>query len=352
MLKRTLYFGNPAYLKTRNEQIVVQLPASPRPSPEGEGENREEVRYEEKTIPIEDTGVVILDHQQVTISQALLAKLMDNNVAVISCDNTHHPTGLFLPLSGHTLQAARFKTQLNASEPLKKQLWQQTIQCKITNQAALLDQYQIPNKNMRQWAKEVRSGDPDNYEARAAAFYWKNIFGSNAGRESERAENDEWGEEENGETFSPLSEGRGAGGEAHFLRHRFGEPPNNMLNYAYAILRAITARALVGSGLLPTLGIHHRNQYNAYCLADDIMEPYRPFADALVRGILENESPLFTMDTALKKQLLSLPTVDVEVEGKRSPLMVAMTTTTASLNSCFEKKRKDIIYPCFPIPEY
>jgi len=194
---------------------------------------------------------------------------------------------------------------------------------------------------MRQWAKEVRSGDPDNYEARAAAYYWKNIFGSSSlyfGEGRGEAEEEREGDVENN--------------GSHFLRHRFGEPPNNMLNYAYAILRAITARALVGSGLLPTLGIHHRNQYNAYCLADDIMEPYRPFADALVRGIVENESPLFTMDTALKKQLLSLPTVDVEMEGKRSPLMVAMTTTTASLNSCFEKKRKDILYPCFPIPEY
>ncbi len=322
MIKRTLYFGNPAYLKTRNEQIVVQLPG-PSPSPQGEGRGEVE-RQEEKTIPIEDTGVVILDHQQVTISQALLAKLMKNNVAVISCDDTHHPTGLFLPLATNTLQSMRFRTQINASEPLKKQLWQQTIQAKISNQAALLDQYSIPNKNMRQWAKEVRSGDPDNYEARAAAYYWKNIFGS--------------------ASPPPSPEGEGESG-GHFLRDRFGEPPNNMLNYSYAILRAITARALVGSGLLPTLGIHHRNQYNAYCLADDIMEPYRPFADALVRGILENESPLFTMDTALKKQLLSLPTMDVEIEGKTSPLMVALSTTTASLNACFEKKRKEIAYP-------
>jgi CRISPR-associated protein Cas1 len=278
---------------------------------------------------------------------------MDNNVAVISCDNTHHPTGLFLPLSGHTLQAARFKTQIDASEPLKKQLWQQTIQAKITNQAALLDQYHIPNKNMRQWAKEVRSGDPDNFEARAAAYYWKNIFGPSSlsfgeGRgevpsPSPPGEGRGEAEEEERETESE----RGREGNGHFLRDRFGEPPNNMLNYAYTILRAITARALVGSGLLPTLGIHHRNQYNAYCLADDIMEPYRPFADAIVRGILENESPLFTMDTALKKQLLSLPTVDVEIEGKTSPLMVAMTTTTASLNACFEKKRKEMLYPEF-----
>src|SRR6185437_9880873 len=197
MLKRTLYFGNPAYLKTRDEQIVVQLPDLPS-SPSGEGQG---VRPEEKTIPIEDTAVVILDHQQVTISQALLAKLMQNNVAVISCDSAHHPAGLFLPLAGNTLQAMRFRTQINASEPLKKQLWQQTIQAKISNQAALLDKYHVPNKNMRQWAKEVRSGDPDNYEARAAAYYWKNIFGSATSPQPSPE-----GEGDGAEGFSPLSE--------------------------------------------------------------------------------------------------------------------------------------------------
>lgn len=297
MIGKTLYFGNPAYLKTRNEQIVVEMIET----------------AEERIIPIEDTAVIILDHQQVTITQALLSKLLEKNVAVISCDSTHHPIGMFLTLDSHNLQSARFRSQINASAPLCKQLWQQTIQAKIDNQASLLEKYDVSARNMRFWAKEVRSGDPDNYEARAAAYYWKNIFGS----------------------------------ESSFQRERYGEPPNNMLNYSYAILRAMVARGLVGSGLLPTLGIHHRNQYNAYCLADDIMEPYRPFADSLVREIMEDDVPLFRLDTAIKKRLLALPTMDVLLEGQKSPMLVAISRTTASVASCFEKKRKNILYPEF-----
>jgi CRISPR-associated protein Cas1 len=298
MIKRTLYFGNAAYLKTRNEQIVIQLAES----------------GEEKSVPVEDTGVMILDHPQITISQALLSKLVEKNVAVISCDSTHLPIGLFMPLSGNVLQVARFQRQIEATEPLKKMLWQQTIQAKINNQAALLEQEGVSARNMRLWAKEVRSGDPDNYEARAAAYYWRYLFGS----------------------------------DSKFLRERHGEPPNNMLNYAYSILRGITARALSGSGLLPTLGIHHRNQYNAYCLADDIMEPYRPMADALVKEILEDDVPLMRLEPATKRRLLELPVRDVEVGGQRSPLMVAMSRTTASLVSCYERKAKKIVYPDFP----
>jgi CRISPR-associated protein Cas1 len=297
MIKRTLYFGNPAYLKTKHEQIVIYLVDT----------------GEEKTVPVEDTGILILDNPQITISQGLLAKLIENNVAVVSCDSKHLPSGLFLPLEGHVLQTARFKHQIDASEPLKKMLWQQTIQSKINNQAALLEQIGVPAKNMRLWAREVRSGDPENYEARAAAYYWRNIFGS----------------------------------DSKFLRDRFGEPPNNILNYAYAILRAITARALTGSGLLPTLGIHHRNQYNAYCLADDIMEPYRPMADALVKEILEDDTPLMKLEPTVKRRLLELPVRDVEIGGQSSPLMVAMSRTTSSLAGCFERKMKKIVYPEF-----
>lgn len=297
MIKKTLYFGNPAYLRTKNEQILVQ--------------NAE--TGEERSVPIEDTGVIILDNPQVTITQALLSKLLTCNVAVISCDASHHPIGLFMPLCGNVLQSAKFRAQINASVPFTKQLWQQTIQAKINNQADLLQKYGVSTTNMLYWANEVRSGDPDNYEGRAAAYYWRNIFGS----------------------------------DSQFRREREGEPPNNMLNYSYAILRAMVARALVSSGLLPTLGIHHRNQYNAYCLADDIMEPYRPFADALVRNIVEDDTPLFRLDTTIKRQLLKLPTMDVEIDGQRSPLMVAISRTTASLASCFEKKSKKIAYPVF-----
>lgn len=160
MIKRTLYFGNPAYLKTRDEQLVFESPET----------------GEIKQVPIEDIGVLIIDHQQITITQALLAKLLANNAAFITCDSTHHPTGLLLNLDGNTLQSAKFAAQVEASTPLKKQLWQQTVSAKISNQAALLNRQKVPINNMKNWSLEVKSGDSDNYEAIAAAYYWKNLF--------------------------------------------------------------------------------------------------------------------------------------------------------------------------------
>ena len=219
-----------------------------------------------------------------------------------------------LNLSGNKLQSAKFKTQLDAGQPLIKQLWQQTIKSKITNQARLLQRFGKEATNMMRWAGDVKSGDPDNLEARAAAYYWKNIF-----------------------TELPS-----------FRREREGLPPNNLLNYTYAILRAIIARNLVGSGLLPTLGIHHRNQYNHYCLADDIMEPYRPFADALVTEIIRNGEDYTELSPSVKKQLLGIATVDVLFENERSPLLVAAQRTTASLAKCFEGTTKKLLYPELP----
>ncbi len=167
MIKRTLYFGNPAYLSTHLEQLVVRLPQVEKNSTLPEGFKKEA----QAVIPIEDIGVVIIDHQQIIISQALLAKLLDNNVAFITCNHTHHPTGLLLNLDSHSLQSQRFKAQLEASEPLKKQLWQQTIKAKIRNQAALLKLQGFEIDNMLHWADSVKSGDPENLEGRASAWY-------------------------------------------------------------------------------------------------------------------------------------------------------------------------------------
>ena len=298
MIKRTLYFGNPAYLKTKNEQLVMELADT----------------GEVKTIPIEDIGLIILDHQQITISQLLMAKLLDNNTAMVTCDERHHPVGLFLSLDGHTLQTVKFKAQIDASEPLKKQLWQQTVTAKIQNQAALLASERKETALLKKLAQSVKSGDAGNAEAVAAAFYWKNIFPD----------------------------------FLHFRRQREGNPPNNLLNYGYAILRAVTARSLVASGLLPTLGIFHRNQYNAYCLADDIMEPYRPFVDKVVCEIIRfNGEFLEHMTQDMKRDLLGIPAMDVKLDGEKSPLMNAMQRTTASLAKCFEGKQRKILYPEF-----
>lgn len=295
MIKRTLYFGNPTYLKTKNEQLIISL-------------KNEDI---EKQVPIEDIGVLILDHPQITITQPTLSKLLHNNTAVITCDETHHPIGLFLNLEGHSLQSQRFKFQIEASIPLKKQLWQQTIEAKIFNQATMLEYEKQENKLLITLSKNVRSGDPDNYEAQAANYYWKLLFPD----------------------------------FLQFSRARDGAPPNNLLNYGYAILRATVARSLVGSGLLPTLGIFHRNQYNAYCLADDIMEPYRPYVDKLVCDIVRMNGKFLDMTIKMKEQLLCIPAMDVMMSNEKSPLMVAVQRTTASLAKCFEGERKKILYP-------
>jgi CRISPR-associated protein Cas1 len=167
MIKRTLYFGNPAYLKTKDEQLVIEVQQLPLSNEEKQGV---------KSVPIEDIGILILDHQQITITQAVMAKLLANNTAIIICDNTHHPVGMQLSLDGHTLQSQKFKAQIEASAPLKKQLWQQTISSKISNQANLLKQEKVEMKYMQNLSLTVKSGDSDNCEARAAVYYWKNIF--------------------------------------------------------------------------------------------------------------------------------------------------------------------------------
>jgi CRISPR-associated protein Cas1 len=309
MLKRTLYFGNPAYLSKRHEQLVITLPNVP------EGiENS-------ATVPIEDIGLVILDHPQIQLSQSLMATLLLHNVALITCDEQHLPTGLLLNLNGHSHQTLHFRNQTTASEALKKQLWQQTVKAKILNQAGLLREAQQPRENLLRMAADVKTGDSTNQEAQAAAYYWKNIF----------------------RDFTHLKD---------FTREREGIPPNNLLNYGYAILRATVARALVGSGLLPTFGIFHRNQYNAYCLADDIMEPYRPYVDKMVYHLLlqrnDNATPLPTdlnLDKATKQVLLGIPAMDVLINDEKSPLLVAVQRTTASLVRCFEGSSRKINYP-------
>lgn len=297
MIKRTLCFSNPAYLSVKLNQLVISFPE----------------KEEKKTIPIEDIGVVILDSPQITVTQTVLVKLLENNTAVVTCNSSHHPIGLQLCLDGNTLQSERFQKQISVSEVLKKNLWQQTIQSKIYNQAMFLQELGIPVRNMLLWSRSVTSGDTKNHEARAAAYYWENLLQSHD----------------------------------NFKRERFGEYPNNFFNYTYAILRAIVARNLVGSGLLPTLGIHHKNKYNAYCLADDIMEPYRPYADRLVLETIQKYPDTEDINKEIKSMLLTLPVIDVKINKQQRPLLVAVAETTASLAQCFAGKRRKIKYPTF-----
>lgn len=308
MVKRTLCFSNPAYLSLKNGQLVIKMPELENVKSVPDSFKQEFV----KTIPIEDIGVLVIDNQQVTFTQGIMEALLENNSAVITCDSRHLPTGLLLPLSGNTTQTERFRYQIDASQPLKKQLWQQTVQCKIRNQAAVLHQSTgTVVKNMLVWANDVKSGDSDNLEGRAAAYYWRNLF-------------------------PQLPD---------FTRSADGISPNNMLNYGYAILRAVIARSLVVSGMLPTLGIHHHNRYNAYCLADDIMEPYRPYVDKLVIDLVGEIGFAEEIDTSIKTKLLQIPVTEVFIGGQRSPLMVAAQQTTASLFKCFSGELRKIAYP-------
>lgn len=298
MIKRILCFTNPAYLSLHLKQLVVE---------QTQADKTETIKH---TISIEDIGVVIMESPQITITQALIAALLDNNCAVITCDSHHLPAGLLLPLDNHNLQNERFREQIYASEPLRKQMWQQTIVSKINSQAYVLRRQNIECRNMEMWAKSVRSGDSDNLEGRAAAYYWRNIFG-----------------------------------DSDFVRGQFGDMPNGLLNYGYSIVRAMMARALVAAGLLPTLGIHHHSRYDAYCLADDIMEPYRAFVDLQVLDMWKRYGDVEELSPALKKELLSLATIDVQIEAHRSPMMIAMQTTANSVQRCFSGVSRKIVYP-------
>lgn len=293
MIKRTLYFGSAAYLSTKNEQLVVNYPDD----------------KENKSLPIEDVGILFLDHFQLTITQPLLSKLLDNNVAVISCNERHLPQGMFLNLDGHYTQQAHLSAQIEASAALKGRLWKQVIKQKITNQAALLEEEKFLASNMQYWASQVKNDDVENMEARAAANYWSKLF------------------------------------DQEFKRGRYEDGINSLLNYGYAILRAVVARALVGSGLHPSLGIHHHNKYNAYCLADDMMEAYRPFVDRLVLQILSEEGVVEDLEWNIKQKLLQIPTLDVGMKKQRRPLMIAVQSTTSSLAACFLKESKSLKLP-------
>lgn len=307
MIKKTLYFGNPAYLSLKNSQLVIKIPEIVKTDSLPESFKQ----CSEITKPIEDIGIIVLDNNRITITSGVLEAMLENNCAIITCDSKSMPIGLLLPLYGNTTQNERFRQQLDASLPLTKQLWQQTVKVKIGNQAAVLKNCAGEEiRCMKAWAADVKSGDSDNLEARAAAYYWKSLF------KIER-----------------------------FTRDREGIPPNNLLNYGYAILRAVVARGLVASGLLPTLGIHHHNRYNAYCLADDIMEPYRPYVDELVYGIVKSGLDYAVLTKELKAKLLTIPTLEVVISGKRSPLMVAVGQTTASLYKCFSGELRKISYP-------
>lgn len=294
MITRSIYIGNPAHLKLKDEQMYILCP---------------ETKQTKGKIPVEDLGLLMLDHFQITISHQLIQKMMGNNVVVISCDAHHLPHGIMLPLHGHTEHSARIKDQLNASEPLKKQLWKQTVECKIENQKEVLKLLGNYYEPMGKYLSEVKSGDSSNMEGIAGQHYWKHLI------------------------------------SLDFLRGRFGDPPNQFFNFGYAVLRSIVARAIVETGLLPVLGIFHKNKYNAYCLADDLMEPYRPYVDLLVMQWLVKNPQTDELTKEFKAHLLQIATQDVKIESLKRPLLIAVKTTASSLYKCYTGEKRLIAYP-------
>ncbi|MCO5233540.1 MAG: type II CRISPR-associated endonuclease Cas1 [Chitinophagales bacterium] len=293
MLKRTIYIGNPAYLKLKDNQLQIIDPES------------KEIKG---LVTVEDLGFLVLDNYQITISHQLVVALQENNIAIISCDAQHLPFGLMLPMTGHVEHSERLKIQINVSEPLRKQLWKQTVEAKISQQMLLLKKLGKPYEPMNNYLNSVKSGDTTNMEGIAAQFYWKQMF-------------------------------------EYFSRNREGNAPNNFLNFGYAIIRSVIARALVSSGLNPTIGIFHRNKYNPYCLADDIMEPYRPYVDEMVHHLYLQPSQPKELTREIKAQLLKLMSCDVVMMQKLHPLMVAASSTTTSLYKCMKGDLRIIQYP-------
>ena len=292
MLKRALFFSTPYCLNLRNGQMVIHTREAP---------------DIQKSVPIEDIGFVVLEDQQTSITLPLLNALSDNNVAVIFCGENRMPNAMLMNLDSNKTQGESYRSQIEASEPLKKGLWKQIVEAKIRNQSALLQKLGRDGSKLKPYYMNVKSADADNREGIAAKIYWSELFGTD------------------------------------FIRSRDGLPPNNLLNYGYTILRAAVTRSIMGSGLFPAFGIFHRNRYNAFPLADDLMEPYRPYVDELVYNLYNQGHEQLTKE--VKSQLLRILFVDTCFDKVMRPLDVGLTFTSSSMAKCLSGIQKKIVYP-------
>ena len=295
MIKRTLFFSHAVCLSARHKQLVIFSKET----------------QEETLVPIEDIGFVIVENALVSLTIPLINELTDNNCALIFCNEKHLPFSMTMPLDCNEIQSQLFSAQINAKLPIKKNCWKQIVEYKIKNQGLVLKKYDLDFTRLVDFSKCVKSGDSTNIESQAAKFYWDNLFGKN------------------------------------WCRDRFGDFPNNYLNYGYAILRAAMARALVGSGLLPTLGIHHHNKYNAYCLADDLMEPYRPFIDDEVIEYISTNPDEKELGPEFKKRILQVLVRDVKMGNLTRPMMVALSMTSSSLANALSNESEKLKLPDF-----
>jgi len=351
MIKRTVEISSgPTYLSIRNGQLVISR-------------EREVVG----TIPCEDVGLVIVDHPAVTYTHGVLTTLMEHGAVLIACGRDHHPIGYVWPVQANTLHTERLRLQVECTRPVGKRIWQQIVRAKIVGQARNLPKDEAVFKKLMNLAEDVRSGDPSNVEAHAAKVYWKALFGGDRITPLESPLGKGGGSDcrvaPAPRSESPLPDGggsdrakgvrglapRGSEGSvrdnsaAGFHRDPDGPPPNNLLNYGYMAVRAAVARAICAAGLHPSIGFHHRNRYNAFCLADDLVEPLRPFVDARVRALVSRGK--LEIDKDAKTELLGVLTETVAIGGESGPLLVALSKMTASLVRVMEGGEKKLEIP-------
>jgi CRISPR-associated protein Cas1 len=284
--------ANPARISTRNNQLVVELD-----------------QLQPTVIPLVDLAAVVIAHSQVRITSGALSQMATAGCPVVVCDRANQPAGMYLPLAGHGRQVPRFRAQALASVPLRKRLWRQLVRAKILAQAQALTALRESDFGLAALVPLVKSGDTSNTEARAARRYWQHLF------------------------------------KTPFRRDREAADANRYLNYGYAVLRAIVARAICAAGLHPTLGIHHRHQNNAYCLADDLLEPLRPLVDRVVVEISERRGPTADLDPGLKREMLMALTGRVLVDGQQRTVFEAAERMAVSLAEVFMGVRKKLELP-------
>lgn len=292
MIKRIVDIAKPAYVHMKNAQLLI-----------------EHDKVVIGSIPIEDLGVVILQHPAIVITQAVVIACQQNNVAMVFCDERHLPYSLILPIGeGNTLHQKVLRLQVATKKPVTNRIWKQIVQQKIAEQERTLLLAGVKTTLLGRLVSKVKSGDTENHEAQAAQHYWPRLFGKSFRRDYEAV------------------------------------GVNALLNYGYAVVRALVARAIVAGGLHPALGIHHHNQYNALCLADDLMEPFRPWVDLVVYQIwMENKK--VKIDQHNKQNILGLLSESVQMNKKTMPMMTACHYLVADFKRCLEGALTSIKYP-------
>lgn len=305
MIKRIVEISQArTYLSVKLGQLIVR---------QGRATSETNIREGLNQIPCEDIGLLLVDHPGTTYTHSVFTTLLDCGAAIVLCGPDHHPLGVFLPIKNNSVQSARMRDQVMAKEPIKKQIWKQIVQTKIRHQAKIVSHNSKVHESLIALAQKVRSGDPENIEAQASRKYWSAFMS-----------------------------------DLEFRRRIDGKVPNNLLNYGYMVMRAAVARALCGAGLMPSVGIHHQNKYNAFCLADDILEPFRGFVDAKVLEIWDERNgneDFEDLNQPIKARLLEVLYEQIEISGQKGPLMVGLHKTAASLVKCFAGQQKVLDLP-------